>query len=95
MRLNKSSNKFIFVGEDSNANYGKYIMNDILQDIGFIESELNFLIFNKEDRLKVELIEHLESLEEKIKQTSNKLKQLNLDIKETFYSEVIKEKASN
>lgn len=92
LKLDKVNNKFTILDNEKSGNYGTYIVNDILQDITFIESELNFLIFNKDCRLRVEILEHLESLEEKLKVTSNKFKQLNMDIKDAFYSQVIRER---
>lgn len=92
LKLDKVNNKFTILDDEKSGNYGTYIVNDILQDITFIESELNFLIFNKDCRLRAEILEHLESLEEKLKVTSNKFKQLNMDIKDAFYSQVIRER---
>lgn len=71
---------------------GEYVLfttKDIVQNTKIIESELYFVQNNKEDILRLELSEHLDGLEEKIKLMSNKFKQLNLDIKEAFYFEAI------
>lgn len=92
-KLDKVNNECVIAKEKTSGTYGLFVINDIVQNVEFIESELCFVENNKEDILRIELSEHIDGLDERIKLISNKFKQLNLDIKEAFYFEALKEKA--
>lgn len=92
-KLDKVNNECVITKEKASGSYGLFVINDIVQNVKFMESELCFVENNKEDILRIELSEHIYGLDERIKIISNKFKQLNLDIKEAFYFEALKEKA--
>lgn len=91
-KLHKVNNECVIEREKKDGSYGLFVINDIMQNVDFIESEFGFVESNKENILRIELQEHVDGLDEKIKSIYNKFKQLNLDIKEAFYFEAIKEK---
>ena len=92
VRLDKINNEPVVVDSGNSGRYGSFAMTDMSKNVEHIENKLKSVMNNKENMLKIELKEHIEGLEEDIRQTFNKFMQLNLEVKEAFYLETIKQK---